>query len=907
MEQRLMLASDWRNPIYSFDVNADGSASPLDALLVINDLGRHIDEGSRPITGVSRPQGTPYLDPNGDGKISPLDALNVINELARPSPFILNEQGSRVAESSIVIGLGQETGTRTYRFEIDATFDTSDTSAGLEDTFAVYLKDIDGNNTTVIDRGVSGTSLFTLSGDTADFIPGLVRFDGTVVEIDLSSRPELDAARLVFQLINADGDHGSAVSLHPLANDVDPEGVVGIRLDAQPTLSDAADSLAADSLFVTSAIKPVFENIRYRSRGGVFEADLRVFNSGDPTGRDVIVAFPQMNQDDFQSTISGTLADGSPYISFRDAITSGGLDHHGQSRTIPVTIDAMPSALLLQTQTRTGGPNRAPAFSALSAVTVTPGESHVVNLFADDPDGDRVYFTTSTMNSGLPFTLDGNGTLTLHPNPNSIGIHEVVLSAKDGILSSTQVLEVTVAERSAQPTTFSGTVLDVDGTPLQSVPIEIGRFQGVTDNQGQFRIDLPSFTVPTESFEISVPIGDPYFDPLGDGNRSIELNRAGYDITTGTSASNPRQHPNLVSSFLDGSVVYGSSPDRATALRTNDGTGRLKTSVGNLLPLNDDLTFPDGVLENENSSRRDPQTLFAAGDVRANENPGLASLQTLLVREHNRRADELAAANPGLDGESLYQEARRWVGAIIQHITYNEFLPLLLGQNALGTYAGYDPDTDPSVSGLFSGAAFRFGHSTATSGMILLDESGQPLLESPISTRDAFFNPEPLKDLGLDPILRGMVAQTSEALDTQVIDDLRNFLFGPPGAGGLDLVSLNIQRGRDLGLPSYVDVRAQFGLEPVHTFADISSNVEVQARLAAVYGSVEQIDLWVGGLAEDHVAGAMLGETFHVIITSQFERLRTGDRFWYENGQFTADDLQAIRSTSMSSLIERMT
>jgi len=111
---------------------------------------------------------------------------------------------------------------------------------------------------------------------------------------------------------------------------------------------------------------------------------------------------------------------------------------------------------------------------------------------------------------------------------------------------------------------------------------------------------------------------------------------------------------------------------------------------------------------------------------------------------------------------------------------------------------------------------------------------------------------------------------------------VRNFLFGPPGEGGFDLASLNIQRGRDHGLPDYNTVRAAYGLEPVTTFAEINPSSIVQADLEAAYGSVDDLDLWVAGLAERHVRGALVGETFRAILVDQFERLRDGDRFWYE-------------------------
>lgn len=72
-------------------------------------------------------------------------------------------------------------------------------------------------------------------------------------------------------------------------------------------------------------------------------------------------------------------------------------------------------------------------------------------------------------------------------------------------------------------------------------------------------------------------------------------------------------------------------------------------------------------------------------------------------------------------------------------------------------------------------------------------------------------------------------------------------------------------------------MRADFGLDPVTTFADISSDPTVRHHLQDVYDAVEDIDIWVGGLAEDHSSGGLVGETFFTILKDQFERLRDGD------------------------------
>ena len=135
-------------------------------------------------------------------------------------------------------------------------------------------------------------------------------------------------------------------------------------------------------------------------------------------------------------------------------------------------------------------------------------------------------------------------------------------------------------------------------------------------------------------------------------------------------------------------MIYGSDATRAAALRSFVG-GLLKTSAGNLLPFN------TAGLANANDAQIFPDSqLFLAGDVRANENVELTALQTLFVREHNHQAALLAAAHPTWTDEQIFQGARAIVIGEIQSITYNEFLPALLGNNALTAYRGYNPSVN---------------------------------------------------------------------------------------------------------------------------------------------------------------------------------------------------------------------
>lgn len=412
---------------------------------------------------------------------------------------------------------------------------------------------------------------------------------------------------------------------------------------------------------------------------------------------------------------------------------------------------------------------------------------------------------------------------------------------------------------------------------------------------GQFLdhdISITEGATPSESMDIEVPTGDIYFDPFGTGQQVISFNRSIYE--GGTSPDDIREQVNHITAFIDGSVVYGSTEERMEALREFSG-GRLKVSEGNLLPFN-----VDGL----DNAGGDSDSLFLAGDVRANENIALIAMHTIWVREHNRIAGELEQANSELTDEEIFQTVRAIVRAQIQSITYNEFLPALLGEDAIQRYTGYDSSVDPSIANEFSTAAYRFGHTMLSSELLRLNADGTEAEEGNIALQNAFFNPSEISEHGIDSILQGVAANIAQEVDTQVIDDIRNFLFGPPGAGGFDLASLNIQRGRDHGLANYNDTRVELGLEPVTDFSQITSDVELQEKLAQVYDSVDDMDLWVAGLAEDHLSGTSLGETFSAIIVDQFTRLRDGDRFWYQN-LFDGNLIQQIENTSLADIIER--
>ena len=206
------------------------------------------------------------------------------------------------------------------------------------------------------------------------------------------------------------------------------------------------------------------------------------------------------------------------------------------------------------------------------------------------------------------------------------------------------------------------------------------------------------------------------------------------------------QQINQITSYIDASNVYGSDRERSDGLRAGYG-GYLLTSDGSSNLASDESNSGDFLPFNleglENASPPVTGTgvpikaeqLFVAGDVRSNEQPGLTSLHTLFVKEHNFQAQRLAEqlglqdeelVDPDID-EYLYQVARAIVGAELQSITYNEFIPALFGPNQLESYRGYQANVNASIANVFSASLYRVGHTMLPNELLLLKEDGSPV------------------------------------------------------------------------------------------------------------------------------------------------------------------------------------
>ncbi|KAL8583777.1 hypothetical protein ACOMHN_036412 [Nucella lapillus] len=378
----------------------------------------------------------------------------------------------------------------------------------------------------------------------------------------------------------------------------------------------------------------------------------------------------------------------------------------------------------------------------------------------------------------------------------------------------------------------------------------------------------------------------------------------------------PREQLNAITSFIDASNVYGSTLDEANHLREltrNRGllrTGPSGTDGKRFLPF-DDSTLAHADCQIEPQKRHVP--CFRAGDHRANEQLALTAMHTLWMRQHNQIAATLLQLNNHWDGNKVYHESRKIMGAIMQHITYQHWLPKVLGPKGVAMmagYRGYDAKVNPSIVNEFATAAFRFGHSLVQPVIFRLNESFEPVTEGNLPLHRAFFAPyRLLEEGGIDPLLRGLFgAAAKKRMPGEFFNsELTERLFVMANAVGQDLASLNIQRGRDHGIQFYNDYREMCGLERATSFVELRHEIQhrgTRDKLEALYGHPDNIDLFIGGMSETPMEGAKVGPTFLCIISGQFQRLRDGDRFFYENpGVFSPEQLVEIQRTSLAQVL----
>ncbi|XP_070686264.1 eosinophil peroxidase [Pempheris klunzingeri] len=427
------------------------------------------------------------------------------------------------------------------------------------------------------------------------------------------------------------------------------------------------------------------------------------------------------------------------------------------------------------------------------------------------------------------------------------------------------------------------------------------------------------------------PIQIPLSDPRSGVQSCMPFFRSAPSCVAGLSHGH-REQLNAITSFVDASMVYGSSTSLSSALRNHssplglmslnsqhsdqdlDYMPFLPRLQAHLDPCGPRNSTPSGAWDR--SKRRENTTsCFQAGDSRANEHLGMIALHTLFLREHNRLVKELHLLNPHWSPDTLYQEARKIMGAIHQILTWEHYLPRVLGESAtarlLPPYKGYDPEVDPSVVNVFAAAAFRFAHVTV-----------QPVVTrlGPGYTANSQHPPLPLhhslfaswrvvQEGGIDPVLRGLLLSPAK-LQTpgqMMVEELTERLFQAQGGMPLDLGALNLQRGRDHGLPGYASWRRFCSLSVPNTtseLAEILSNFTLAHKFQLLYGTPHNIDVWVGAISEPALPGGRVGPLLSCLLARQFRALRDGDRFWWEReGVFTSAQRRHLHAVSLSRII----
>ncbi|PVD35985.1 hypothetical protein C0Q70_02955 [Pomacea canaliculata] len=352
-------------------------------------------------------------------------------------------------------------------------------------------------------------------------------------------------------------------------------------------------------------------------------------------------------------------------------------------------------------------------------------------------------------------------------------------------------------------------------------------------------------------FPIPVPEHDRYFNRCIPFTRSLfvldENVKYGGRCENGADACDMvvgvAQQINSATSFVDASVVYGSSLKASNALRA-----------------------------------------WTRGDMRVNVFPGLTAMHLLWHREHNRLADMLRSRHDDWDDERLFQEARRILIAEMQSVVYGEYLPIILGPWVtnffrLNSPAKYNPNLNPTTINSFTTTAYRFGHSQINNEFLVQHGGFAVPIKSMYFRPDLVYNQGEETLTGLLICLLNKAGQKSDDRFSEGVSDFLFFGVDRPGASS-DLMARNMQRGRDHGLPPYYQYMIQrmeaFGVSRFRSRLRLSSCVD------KVYRSLRDVDLFLGGMEEKLVRGGEVGPTFAYIIGKQFQNFREGDRFFYD-------------------------
>jgi Ca2+-binding RTX toxin-like protein len=311
------------------------------------------------------------------------------------------------------------------------------------------------------------------------------------------------------------------------------------------------------------------------------------------------------------------------------------------------------------------------------------------------------------------------------------------------------------------------------------------------------------------------------------------------------------------------------------------------------------------------------------------------------------------------DQNKMFNAAKVTVEMEYQHIAVDQYARAVSPN--IQEFGGYTSDRNADISLEFGQAAFRFGHSTLRETIDTMDPTGGITGKiMSYALEQAFVNPALFSLIGPGSVALGMTHQLMNEVDNFITPSMNEGLLGQP----MDLGAINIARGRDVGMPTLNEAKtalgmkayadwADFGAQMVHpeslvnfiaaysfdgdltkaqTIVDLAAGKALSGltpdeqayakTLASSYADqvayashfmnggdkgIDKVDLWIGGLAEMHVAGGVLGETFDTIFVTQIENLMDGDRFYYLQRLVNQQFGNEIQNEQFKDLVERTT
>jgi peroxidase len=234
------------------------------------------------------------------------------------------------------------------------------------------------------------------------------------------------------------------------------------------------------------------------------------------------------------------------------------------------------------------------------------------------------------------------------------------------------------------------------------------------------------------------------------------------------------------------------------------------------------------------------------------------------------------------------------------------------------SFIQYNPKLDFATTSEFTATDMRsIGYSIINGNTSLVFFNGK---QESYRLRDNYFSDKAVADGRLDALNKGSVTQPMSMPDIYDMDDaIRNYLikvhppFGPPY--GLDMTSIDIMRGRDHGVASYVSFRkfcdSTFSIDERNSFNSLStggtmSDTNAQ-KLSEVNATPQDVDLYVGMLMETPISGSMIGSTGNCIWGREFHNKKFGDRHYFEHegqpGSFSPKELSSLKQVALAKIL----